>query len=370
MVRAGSKEKEETPVHGHVLERILSHVSLVDLVPASHVSKAWMRAVFSSLRHFNAPKPWVIVHAQGSRTPNRVTARAYDPRSDVWFEVQPPAIEHVSAVRSSSSNILYALSPATLSFSVDPLRLTWHQADAPAVWRADPIVAAVGGRIVVAGGTCDFEDNPLAVEIYDVASRTWSSCESMPAVLKDSSASTWLSAASDDRKLYVTEKHSGTTLALDPETKTWSGPYNLRPDPSIFYSVISFSNNRLILIALIGDASNAKGLKLWGVNCESFECEGEIGEMPMELLEKLKGESLQLSSIGVCFSGKFVYIFNPSWAEEVIGCEFDKGGCRWWSIRNRNGNGTERLVLTCSEVGIEDVRVALRSKNSRIKALQ
>ncbi|KAL6991437.1 hypothetical protein U1Q18_009549 [Sarracenia purpurea var. burkii] len=238
---------QESPIYGDILEAILSHVPLVDLVPASHVSAAWNWAVLSSLRHSNALKPWLVVHSQDCRPPYAIAAHGYDPRSHVWFRVEQPPIRNVSVLRSSHSNLLYMLSPSKFSLSLDPLHLTWHNAEAPLVWRADPIVAAVGRRVVVAGGTCDFEDDPLAVEIYDVESRTWSSCDSMPAVLKDSSASTWLSIASDDQKMFVTEKHSGATHTFNPETKTWCGPYDMRPDPSTFHSVIfkrSFDLNR------------------------------------------------------------------------------------------------------------------------------
>ncbi|KAL6987642.1 hypothetical protein U1Q18_013389 [Sarracenia purpurea var. burkii] len=73
---------------------------------------------------------------------------------------------------SSHFNLLYMLSPSKLSFSLNLLHLTWHHVEAPLVWRVDPIVVAIGRCVVVAGGTYDFEDDPLAVEIYDVESRT------------------------------------------------------------------------------------------------------------------------------------------------------------------------------------------------------
>ncbi|KAA8533164.1 hypothetical protein F0562_033303 [Nyssa sinensis] len=364
-------EEQEAPIHGDILEAILSHVPLTDLVPASCVSKAWKRAVFSSLRNFNRLKPWLIVHTQSSRSPYATTTHAYDPRSHVWVEIRQPPIRYVSALRSSHSNLLYMLSPSKLSFSFDPLHLTWHHVDAPLVWRTDPIVALVGHRIVVAGGACDFEDDPLAVEIYDVESRTWDTCQSMPAVLKDSAASTWLSVASNNHKLFVIEKHSGVTHVFDPETKTWYGPYDLRPDQRIFFSVIAFSSNRLVLVGLIGGSDTVESLKLWEVDCETFECR-EIGEMPLTLVEKLKTENFQLSSVSVCLTGNFVYLYNPLDVELVFVCEFVDGGCMWRSIRNVVANDRtkmERFVLTCSTVGIDEVKAALRSENRRFVIL-
>ncbi|XAR48086.1 hypothetical protein NMG60_11030797 [Bertholletia excelsa] len=379
MVRPISKEvtameyqEAESPIQGDTLAVILSHVPMIDLVPASHVSATWRRAVFSSLRHLNRPKTWLIVHTQATRSPYTTTTHAYDHRSDLWIEIGQPPIKYVSALRFSHSNLLYMLSPARLSFSFDPLHLTWHHVAAPLVWRSDPIVAAVGRQLVVAGGTCDFEDDPLAVEIFDLESGKWDSCESMPALLKDSSASTWLSIASNDRNLFVTEKSSGVTHTFDPETKTWLGPYDLRPDPCVFCSTISFSEDRLILIGLTGDMDNVSELKLWEVNRESFDCE-ELGEMPRELLKKLRGETLQLSSIGVCSAGDIVHVYNPSMADEVFVCEIANGSCTWRSITNWvaiDRNPMERLVFSCSNVELDVVHEALKSGDRKFTPLQ
>ncbi|KAK2977484.1 hypothetical protein RJ640_016112 [Escallonia rubra] len=366
--KAAVAQQPEAPIHGDILEAILSHVPLIDLVPASHVSKSWSRAVSSSLRAVNRPAPWLILHTQGSRPPYATAAHAYDPRSRLWIEISHPSIKHVSALRSSSSNILYMLSPYRLSFSTDPLRLTWREVSAPLMWRIDPIVALFGRQIVVAGGTCDFEDDPLAVEIYDMDSSTWTVGDSMPAALKDSAASTWLSIAASESTLYVTEKQSGVMHTFDPETKKWHGPYALRPDNRILYSVLGFSGDRLILIGVIGDVDNVETLKVWEVDSEKFECE-EVGEMPGVLVEKLSSEDVPLSSIGVSMAEDFVYIYNPAEAEELFVCEFvGGGGCRWRNVENvvaRDRNLTERLAFTCSKVGIEELQRAMRSEGRR-----
>nr|POE97292.1 f-box/kelch-repeat protein [Quercus suber] len=81
-------DEEEAPIHGDVLEAILTHVPLIDLVRACHVSTSWKGAVFSSLRHLNPVKPWLIVHAQSTRYPYTTTSHAYDPRSHVWVDIE------------------------------------------------------------------------------------------------------------------------------------------------------------------------------------------------------------------------------------------------------------------------------------------
>ncbi|XP_057949869.1 F-box/kelch-repeat protein At1g23390 [Malania oleifera] len=357
------EEEEEAPIHGDVLEAILARVPLVDLVPANRVSRSWERAVTSSLSRVNAPKPWLFVHAQNPRSGVPIT-HAYDPRSRAWLQIDRPSIKHASAIRSNNSNLLYELSPSHLAFSVDPLHLEWHRTDAPRVWRTDPIVATIGSRIVVAGGACDFEDDPLSVEMYDIRTGARDSCQSMPAMFKYSAAATWLSVAADGRELFATEKASGVTHSFDPETKSWCGPYDLRPDPSVFFCAVGFAGDRLILVALAGDAERLGGVKIFEVNRESFERD-EIGEMPEEILEKLRSDDSPVSSVDVCMAEGYVYVINPCEPKEVVFCELGGVRCRWGSVRNRvvedEGKRMERVVYSCSKVVMDDLQKALRS---------
>ncbi|CAI9092953.1 OLC1v1028337C1 [Oldenlandia corymbosa var. corymbosa] len=365
------KVEEEHPYHGDILEEILSHVPLIDLIPALQVSKSWNQAVYSSLRSCrNPPKPWLILHTQSARYPYAaVSTHAYDPRSRLWMKISQPSTENPSPLRSSNSNFLYMYPPSiNLSFSVDPLNLTWHRAGSPTICRLDPIVAKLGGSIIVAGGAYFFEDDPLAVEIYDTNSREWRKTESMPEDLMGSSSSTWLSVAATDEKLYVMKKHSGEFHCFDLQSNSWSSPGNLRPDPRCFYSVIGhmLEDDRLILVGLIRDVDEkVEKVKIWeAVNCDrsfgySFR---EIGEMPPGLLEKLKGESSRVCSIDICTGGSFVYIYKPEDVAGIVVCELVNGGaCYWGSVGNPVADrGGAWVVLTCAEVKLEELRRGLK----------
>ncbi|KAH7859092.1 hypothetical protein Vadar_031495 [Vaccinium darrowii] len=369
-------QDQDSPIRGDILEAILSHAPLTDVVPATHVSKAWRRAVISSPPLLNRLEPWLLLHhTRNNTTATATTTHAYDSRSHLWIETKlhPPSVDcnsNTTVLRSSHSNLLYTLSPSKLSFSFDPLHLTWHHADGPTVWRANPVVALVGRRLVVAGGGCDFDDDQLAVEAYDIDSRVWTTLESMPAGLKDSASSTWLSTAVfHNRILFVTEKQSGVTHAFDPEINVWCGPYDLRPDPSVFSVTITCFDDRLIAVGLIGEAENVEGVRVWGVkNCASFECE-LIGEMPSALVEKLRSGSYWVSSVGVCMAGNVLYIYNQATVEEIFTCEFvgNGGGCRWESVRNVR-SAMERVVFTSSEVGIGEVHKGLAAETRRFTA--
>ncbi|XWS69034.1 hypothetical protein CRYUN_Cryun04dG0145000 [Craigia yunnanensis] len=366
----------EVAIHTDVLETIFSHVPLIHLLSASTVCKSWNAAVFSSLRRFNKPKPWLLVHTQSTRTPYATTAFAYDPRSNIWLQINkklPP--KHVSALRSSDSTLLYVLTPSKFSFSIGPLHLTWHHVNPPAVWRTDPIVSLVGHRIIVAGGSCDFEDDPLAVEIYDINTRTWERSESMPATLKDSAASTWLSVSANTQIMFLMEHMSGVTHSFNPNSKIWSGPYDLRPDRSIYFSVIGFHGDSLIMVGLLGDFENLNDVKVWELKGESLEYCKEIGVMPKDLMQKLKGEGTSFSSIKVSSMADFFYIYNPGEPGELVVLEVsDEGLCRWGCLKNAavsdRSRVAERLVLTCCDVGLGDIGRAVGSGNGTFTVIK
>ncbi|XP_054809796.1 F-box/kelch-repeat protein At1g23390 [Prosopis cineraria] len=377
MTQHNTTEPEgEASIHGDVLEAIFSHVPLIHLLSACHVSRSWNRAVSSSLAHLNPIKPWLILHTHSSRSPHFTATHAYDPRSHLWLDIrrpESPSVKRASALRSSHSTLLYLLSPTIFAFSFDPLHLTWHHADAPRVWRIDPIVARVGHLIVVAGGACDFEDDPLAVEIYNPGTRTWSTGPSMPEILKDSTASMWLSVAVDEQRMHMTEKNSGVTYSFDPNAEIWYGPYDLRPDQRVYSCVIGTLHGSLIVAGLVGDMENLKGVKLWEVRGElgkEFRWM-EMGEMPNEMVKKLKGESERVASIAMNAMGDFVYIHNPSEPAEMIAGEIVNGICKWRNVRNvvmKDESLMQGMVVGCSDVGLWDLQKAVsENRNLAVK---
>ncbi|XP_047321074.1 F-box/kelch-repeat protein At1g23390-like [Impatiens glandulifera] len=355
-------------IHGDILESILSRVPLIDLVQASRVSSSWNCAVAASLCHQNSPKPWLTLNPKFPPRTNSIISHSYDPRSNIWNRIETPhtIATHSSALRSDGSNLLYSISPSGLTFSSDPLHLTWHQSTGPKVWRVDPIVSLVGTRLVVAGGGCEFEDDPLSVEVYDVPTRSWSDAGSIPIGLKESGSSTWLSTATDGRRLFVTEKESGLMHVFDPETKIWSPPYYLPRDPTVFSSIITFTGDKLFLIGLIGERGNMEKLKIWSLNLESLEIEEEIGEMPKEMMEEIRRDGFQAYSLSVSSAENWVFIYNSSQIKGVYICEVVSSGggggkgCRWMRENNIATAGKDnRMVVTSSKVGIHDIGKAL-----------
>jgi len=367
MVAIKREPKQEAPIHGDVLEAIFSFVPLINLVPSCHVSKSWNKTVFSSLTHVRQIKPWLIILPQTSRASRVTTAHAYDPRSHAWLQItkHQPLINksnEIPAVRSSHSTLLYTLSPSEFTFSLDALHLEWHKAPSPRVWRTDPIVARVGNCVVVAGGACDFEDDPLAVEMYNMESRGWITCQSMPMILKTSSASSWLSVAVVGETMLVTEKNSGVTYTFNTKKMKWEGPYNLRPDESVFYTVAGTISEKLTVAGLVGEAGNVREVKLWAVKEEIGSGMEEIGSMPKEMVEKLKGDS-EFGSVEAIWVGNLVYLRNTLVLDELVVCEVVNGSlCEWMSVKNAAVDGGTRMVFCGGDVKMEDLHKAVMSE--------
>ncbi|XP_042496288.1 F-box/kelch-repeat protein At1g23390-like [Macadamia integrifolia] len=375
---------QEAPIHGDVLETILTRLPMLDMVAASRVSKAWRGAVSTSLRISPRVKPWFIVYTLHHRNHSLTSACAFDPASRVWLRIDIGDVHQFTtntiaastaspALRSShSQHLLYKLSAGLFSFSFDALHLAWHKAEAPQVWRQDPIVARLGSRVLVAGGTCDFVDDPLAVEMYDTGSRRWETCEPMPELLKDSATSTWLSTAATNSRLYLLEKRSRLICSFDAETKTWGPTFNLilntNAPVAVFHSIIGFAGDRLVLVGLMGEPEELQGLGLWEVDQVTYECR-KLGEMPPAMVESLRNANSRLSTPSASMEGDFIYVYNPSNPEQIFFCELKEGKCQWGEAMNPMTNIRSRMhrfVFTCSRVGMGDLQKAMATGNRRL----
>ncbi|KAJ4972876.1 hypothetical protein NE237_006050 [Protea cynaroides] len=356
------QQPQEAPIHGDVLEEILTHLTLLDLLAASRVSKVWRIAVTSSLLISPRVKPWLIIHALHPRNHSPTSTSAFDPASRVWLSLNTGNLPTAgSEIRSShSQNILYTFSTRTFSFSFDAFHLMWHHAEAPRVWRQNPIIARFGCHVIIAGGTCDYvDDDPLAVEMYDTESRRWEMCGPMPVELKDSATSTWLSAAATDRTLYLLEKRSLVICSFDAETKTWGPTFNLTLD--VFHSIIGVANKRLVLVGLIGEPDELQGVGLWEVDQVSYECR-KIGEMPEVMVESLRNENSMFWMPCASMEGDFIYVYNPANPEWIFFCELKERMCQWSQVLNptaKDHNRMERFVFTCGKMGMYDLEKAV-----------
>ncbi|KAK9108119.1 hypothetical protein Syun_024130 [Stephania yunnanensis] len=388
------EEEEEVPLHGELLNTVLSHVPLLHLLSASHVCSGWRRAALSLSGALS--KPWLLLHTRRSGTP----ARAYDPSSHEWIHLArapPPPLPPLArayarpALRSSHSTLLYTLSPSTLSFTDNPIADTWRSIQSPHVWRRDPVVARVGPRhVVVAGGTCEFEHDPLAVEVYDLTAGRWDACESMPTAMVGSASATatWLSVAVPDcdgdvSMMCVMEKRSGRFCSLDAVTMRWEAMMGeVRPEPSISHSVIGFSGARLVMMGIMGNGESGGGVEGVGVwelrnysDCggRSFECI-EIGRMPDEMVGRVRNWS---QSVGLVMGRGLGYVYEEEGSgREVVWFEVGEEGSvgEWGTVDGcdlvfDDQTLMDGVVLTCATVTLDDLRRAVGFDNQRFSVI-
>ncbi|KAL3714962.1 hypothetical protein ACJRO7_006811 [Eucalyptus globulus] len=363
----GEGETEAGAVlHGDVLALTLSYVPLVDLVSASRVSRSWRDAVFFCLRHLRWRRPWLLIYCQSIPPPHTVSVRAYDPRSRVWMDLEEGPYGLSAILRawpllllSSHSALLYR---RRLSFSSDPLHLTWHHASSPSVDRSYPVAAFVGSRLVVAGGT--YENDSPPVEVYNTRTRTWSAYYSMPASLASlrvPTASFWHSVATDGQRMYIMQTLTGATHTFDPDTGAWLQPYDLRPDRDVFYSLMGFAGDRLVV-----------GVKVWGsmgVGADRADELEEICAIPRSCWKNCKTckTTFTMFRTWAC-APDFLYLHSQSSPHLVFWCgrEDNSGAWRWGTTRDPRGrNFRNWVVYTCAEVGMGELREAAVTGHGR-----
>ncbi|KAK9119751.1 hypothetical protein Scep_017844 [Stephania cephalantha] len=340
------EEEEQVPLHGDLLNTVLSHVPLLHLLSASHVCSGWRRAALSLSGSLS--KPWLLLHTRRSGTP----ARAYDPSSHEW--------------------IILARAPPP-----------------PPPPRTDPVVARVGPRhVVVAGGTCEFEHDPLAVEVYDLTAGRWDACESMPSAMVGSASATWLSVAVPDYDgdvskmcVMVMEKRSGRLCSLDAVTMRWEAMMGeVRPEPSISHSVIGFSGARLVMMGIMGNGESGGGVEgvgVWEIRnyCggRSFECI-EIGRMPDEMVGRVRNWS---QSAGLVMGRGLGYVYEEEGSgREVVWFEVGEEGSvgEWGTVDGcdmvfDDQTLMDGVVLTCVTVTLDDLRRAVGFDNQRFSVI-
>ncbi|CAN6475459.1 unnamed protein product [Victoria cruziana] len=364
----------ETPLEGDVLEAVLSRVPLLELVPASVVSRAWRDGVASALARPSArPRPWLFLHHQRVFGPSRLSTHAYDPNSGTWVRLpHVPSGPHAAdeTICTSQPNLLYTLTPTSLCFSSDPVKARWictSEESGLRFWRRDPAVAVVdpdgpSPRLIVMGGTWEFEDDARAVEVYDVAARRWETCESLPERLKGVSGTTWQTAVSG-RFVYVVEHGSGGLCRFDVDAGKWGPTVELRQDLAVFHSSVVVSGGRIVLIGM-----SAEGVRLWEADYERAKCE-LIGQMPPEMAEEFAEDLFPTVS---CLGQRdFIYIFNSNRPKNIYAVDISADRCRWEVIKNPAIGDVERMsrvALTCSQVKLDDVRRVFRPELTAFRA--
>ncbi|CAO2166091.1 unnamed protein product [Urochloa humidicola] len=393
-------------LYGDVLESVVERVPAPDLAAAARVSREWLRAVRAALRRRPRRLPWLVAHIQARG--GRRHAAAYDPCAGAWLAVPSPprhaTPSHVRLLRGSRGDRVCALSLSGLAVAGDPLGAAPCVAmGAPRVWRVDPVLAAVGGRVVALGGACGLAladgVDTSAVEVHEEGGG-WVACDPMPDALRDSASATWLAATATDRRVYLVERATGWASWFDPAERGWGPARRLGPDPAVTAWGVApgrvhvGAGERLVLFGAKRadkEAECTAVIQAWEVDGDTLEPipSASTDAMPLELSEKLfprddaddndeddlDGERL---SIGVCGNAAGGYVYNA--AEPSRGAvlyelrEEDEGKARkgsamavvrWEWVPCAPAVQAEplgRAILACSPVGLDDLAVAVAAR--------
>ncbi|CAO2183133.1 unnamed protein product [Urochloa humidicola] len=401
----GAASLAATYLYGDVLESVVERVPAPDLAAAARVSREWLRAVRAALRRRPRRLPWLVAHVQGRG--GRRRGAAYDPCAGAWLDVPPPprhaTPSHVRLVRDGArGDRVCALSLSGLAVAGDPLgAAACVDMAPPRVWRVDPVLAAVGGRVVALGGACglalaDGED-AAAVEVHD-GGGGWEACDPMPDALRDSASATWLAAAATDRRVYLVERATGWASWFDPAERRWGPARRLGPDPAVTAWGVApcravaggGAGERLVLFGAKRadkEAECTAVIQAWEVDGDTLDPipSASSDAMPLELSERLfprdddEDDDLddERLSIGVCGNAAGGYVYNaaePSRGAVLYELREEEEGkvkgsapavARWEWVPCAPAVQAEplgRAILACSPVGLDDLAAAVASR--------
>ncbi|KAF0935895.1 hypothetical protein E2562_036631 [Oryza meyeriana var. granulata] len=327
-------------LHGDLLECVLLRVPHDELTASpALVSWEWRRAARAAHRqHCRRQRhlPCLVAHVQGAVVGH--STHVYDPRSRAWASDGWRIVGALPVRRCACAggDRVYALSLASMAVSEDALGAAWRELPPPRVWRVDPVVAAVGSRVVVLGGGCGAMAAAGVVEVLDEGAG-WTTCAPMPAPL----ASRWVSAAASERRVYVVERRTGWASWFDPAERQWGPARRLQLPEGNNAAVESWAasgvkagvgdaNERLLVLAGGGGGI----VSLWSVDGDTLLLDGEDNaSMPLEMSEKLSlGATGGGVNIGVVAAGAASgYMYNAS--------EPSKGAVRYELVAAGVGGG-------------------------------
>ncbi|KAG6556423.1 hypothetical protein Mapa_002366 [Marchantia paleacea] len=359
-----------------VTECILARVPLSSLVRACAVNKHWKAIIRSSefgrlCAEVRPSNPWLFVYCTNFLLPGKNQAYAYDPDAHKWYTI--PSVTPPTHSRASMSGGVGGIMVATMGGTQSRLCYNhslfikkWKQTTEMCVSRDAPLVgfveesgsgSNVSQKLIAVGGVEMFEDDDLAVEIYDTVLKQWEVTKSLPVEFRGNSSRHWLSGAVWNRKLYVLEIYSGSVASFDLCTKTWTLVQILRPmTPSgVKYAYLLICQGLLILAGVCHPPEGHVSFKLWLVDDSVMQCK-EMGVMPPEIFAMFAKGDGEKNVLGMkCVaSGSLIYVYSvtPDAEYPMVVCDISKGWNAWQRLPELPslGNRFDTMVGFCSSV--------------------
>ncbi|KAL3688667.1 hypothetical protein R1sor_014976 [Riccia sorocarpa] len=332
-----------------VLELVLGKLPTVTVLEAAQVCKSWCSVIRSRrfARYYDSlpcRRSWFFQCLVSFFSENN-QGYGYDPESKQWHKFSSkfslPIEQDRSALPSSPDGAILSIFTLTdLFYKREFLSTKWEVAPAMNYSRNAPLVAVVDGKdnsshkVIVAGGVAFFEDDDLALEVFDSASGAWEVCESLPREFRNNCSSHWMTSAVAGGKFLVAEMYSGQIAAFDLESKKWSRVGSLRPQ-GVVHSLLLSCQDSLLLAGSSYSEGNLT-FKIWKVNVAAQECGVEIASMPPAFCKNFtcSDESWQdrkCEGLQCVASGNLLYIFSRERQQEgqIVLCDLSSGVAEW-----------------------------------------
>ena len=186
-----STEDPWTQLSDDLVEYILARLPLFPLKASKKVCKRWEVVIttpqFEILhKELGEQQPWLVCYCVNNLVPSKSQGFVYDVESDTWLTLPPLQFpSHNSGSLAGASGLVYSIAGPNedklrykmTSSTTSPAEFgeTWYETSAMAFPRSSPVVSValgtgrtgLGHKVVVAGGVPDFEQEHLAVEVFD-----------------------------------------------------------------------------------------------------------------------------------------------------------------------------------------------------------
>lgn len=204
----------------------------------------------------------------------------YDIRRDRWRLVAPMplAVNHPAAAVDGGRLYVHGgfVSPAGLEsatarlFEYEPGADRWTELPSSTVPRAAHALQAIDGKLYAAGGANSQSDQLTSLEVYDIASRSWSAGASMP------TGRNHVASAVVDNCLYVLGGRPPLNLDVvehyDPATDSWKTVAPMHVPRSGFAAVVV--GRRVVVFGGEGPAGTIAAVEIYDADADSW------GELP------------------------------------------------------------------------------------------
>ncbi|XP_024368456.1 F-box/kelch-repeat protein At3g24760 [Physcomitrium patens] len=364
-----------------ILEYTLARLPLFSIKTCRKVCKRWDVVIntprFGILhKQLGEQQPWLVYYVINNLVSSKSHAITYDEGLNTWITLpllRIPSHNHGSL--AGASGLVYAIAglgedrlkyKLTISTSSPSAFVDeWYETPQMEFPRGSPVVGVAlgtgktgsGHKVVVAGGTPEFEDEHMAVEVFDSETDAWETYDDLPEDFNGSSSRSWMSGVVCRNKFYVSLIHSWTIHALDLCTREWA-PMHWECPQGLQYHHIMAIGKTVVVVGLYQDAEHPEEhtVAIWKVNSKTQRLI-QVGSMPLELFALL-GDGCTDPTLNFLMSDNLLYISNtysPDRAVVVGDISLEDHKTFWRTLPSISNLGCrfDKVVTFCSSINTD-----------------